>query len=80
MISPSERSSERDQTGRDRPPVVEIVGLLAALTEEQRRILWLRVVNGLSAEETAQAVGSTPQAVRIVQHQALNRLRRQLDK
>ena len=30
---------------------------------------------GLSAEETAAAVGSTPGAVRVTQHRALNRLR-----
>jgi RNA polymerase sigma-70 factor (ECF subfamily) len=38
----------------------------------------LRVVVGLSAEETAEAVGSTPGAVRVAQHRALARLRRTL--
>jgi hypothetical protein len=33
------------------------------------------VVVGLSAEETAEAVGSTPGAVRVAQHRALSRLR-----
>jgi RNA polymerase sigma-70 factor (ECF subfamily) len=33
---------------------------------------------GLSAEETAGAVGSTPGAVRVAQHRALTRLRRLL--
>jgi len=36
----------------------------------------LRVVVGLSAEETADAIGSTPGAVRVAQHRALNRLRK----
>jgi RNA polymerase sigma-70 factor (ECF subfamily) len=49
--------------------------LLAALPDKQREILLLRFVVGLSAEETAQAVGSTPGAVRVAQHRALNRLR-----
>ena len=35
----------------------------------------LRIAVGLSAEETAQVVGSTPGAVRVTQHRALNRLR-----
>lgn len=48
---------------------------LAALTEEQREILRLRVVRGLSAEQTARALGTTPSAVRLVQHQALETLR-----
>jgi RNA polymerase sigma-70 factor (ECF subfamily) len=49
--------------------------LLAVLSERQREVLILRVVDGLSAEQTARAVGSTPTAVRVAQHRALNRLR-----
>ena len=50
-------------------------GLLHQLTPRQREVLILRVAVGLSAEETALAVGSTPGAVRVTQHRALNRLR-----
>jgi RNA polymerase sigma-70 factor (ECF subfamily) len=49
--------------------------LLHNLPERQREVLILRVVVGLSAEETAEAVGSTPGAVRVAQHRALSRLR-----
>ncbi len=49
--------------------------LLDTLPDKQRDILVLRVVVGLSAEKTAAAVGSTPGAVRVAQHRALNRLR-----
>lgn len=49
--------------------------LLKILPPKQREILLLRVVVGLSAEETAEAVGSTPGAVRVAQHRALSRLR-----
>lgn len=52
--------------------------LLHLLTDRQREVLVLRIAVGLSAEETAQAVGSTPGAVRVTQHRALNRLRRKL--
>ncbi len=52
--------------------------LLRVLPEKQREILLLRVVVGLSAEETAEAVGSTPGAVRVAQHRALARLRKSL--
>ncbi|WP_245787296.1 sigma-70 family RNA polymerase sigma factor [Amycolatopsis saalfeldensis] len=52
--------------------------LLSVLPERQRDIVLLRVVVGLSAEETADAVGSTPGAVRVSQHRALLRLRRAL--
>jgi len=50
--------------------------LLSVLPDKQRDIVVLRVVVGLSAEETAASVGSTPGAVRVAQHRALSRLRR----
>jgi RNA polymerase sigma-70 factor (ECF subfamily) len=49
--------------------------LLHRLTPRQREVLVLRIAVGLSADETAQVVGSTPGAVRVTQHRALNRLR-----
>ena len=54
----------------------EMGRLLDQLPDKQREILVLRVVVGLSAEETADAVGSTPGAVRVAQHRALARLRK----
>jgi RNA polymerase sigma-70 factor, ECF subfamily len=52
--------------------------LLEILPDKQREIVVLRTVVGLSAEETAEAVGSTPGAVRVAQHRALGRLRKHL--
>ncbi|WP_425548796.1 RNA polymerase sigma factor ShbA [Amycolatopsis ultiminotia] len=52
--------------------------VLRILPDRQREIVLLRVVVGLSAEETAEAVGSTPGAVRVAQHRALLRLRSEL--
>ena len=52
--------------------------LLAVLPEKQRGILTLRIVVGLSAEETAEAVGSTPGAVRVAQHRALAKLKSEI--
>jgi RNA polymerase sigma-70 factor, ECF subfamily len=52
--------------------------LLQVLPEKQREILLLRVVVGLSAEETAEAVGSTAGAVRVAQHRALARLKTEI--
>jgi RNA polymerase sigma-70 factor, ECF subfamily len=56
----------------------EMGRLLEQLPDKQREILVLRVVVGLSAEETAEAVGSTPGAVRVAQHRALARLRKSM--
>jgi RNA polymerase sigma-70 factor (ECF subfamily) len=52
--------------------------LLAVLPEKQREIVILRVVVGMSAEETAEAVGSTAGAVRVAQHRALARLKTEI--
>ncbi len=52
--------------------------LLEVLQEKQLEILTLRIVVGLSAEETAEAVGSTPGAVRVAQHRALARLKSEI--
>jgi RNA polymerase sigma-70 factor, ECF subfamily len=52
--------------------------LLSILPEKQREILILRVVVGMSAEETAEAVGSTAGAVRVAQHRALARLKSEI--
>jgi RNA polymerase sigma-70 factor (ECF subfamily) len=49
--------------------------LLARLPENQRELLLLRVVSGLSAEETGNVLGMSPGAVRVAQHRALTRLR-----
>ncbi|WP_285631726.1 RNA polymerase sigma factor ShbA [Lentzea sp. NBRC 102530] len=49
--------------------------VLAELPARQREIVLLRLVVGLSSDETARAVGSTPGAVRVSQHRALATLR-----
>jgi len=49
--------------------------LLARLPAGQRRLLLLRVVAGLSAEDTGYVLGLSPGAVRVAQHRALIRLR-----
>lgn len=54
----------------------QMARLMAMLPPKQRDILVMRVVVGLSAEETADALGTTPGAVRVSQHRALNRLRK----
>jgi RNA polymerase sigma-70 factor (ECF subfamily) len=49
--------------------------LLARLPRNQRELLVLRVLTGMSAEETGHALGMSPGAVRVAQHRALARLR-----
>ncbi|MGN6413825.1 RNA polymerase sigma factor ShbA [Flexivirga sp.] len=53
--------------------------LLDRLSPQHREILTLRVAVGLSAEETADALGMSAGAIRVAQHRALGRLRRFLE-
>ncbi|HCJ67972.1 MAG TPA: RNA polymerase subunit sigma [Corynebacterium casei] len=50
--------------------------MLDTLSDKARNIVILRVFVGLSAEETAEVVDSTPGAVRVAQHRALAQLRK----
>lgn len=52
--------------------------LLNTLTPRQREIMRLRIVVGLSAQETAERLGMAPAAVRLAQHRALTHLRASL--
>lgn len=64
-----------EQMAIEADSVTRMNELLEILPAKQREILILRVVVGLSAEETAAAVGSTTGAVRVAQHRALQRLK-----
>jgi RNA polymerase sigma-70 factor (ECF subfamily) len=55
-----------------------IAQLLAELPPSHAEILLLRVVGGLSAEETGALVGKSPGAVRVIQHRALHKLVKRL--
>jgi len=57
----------------------ELRAAFAQLPPDDRELLELRVVAGLSAEEVATAVGRTPGAVRMAQSRALARLRALLE-
>src|ERR1700712_1376140 len=67
-----------EQMAMDSDAAERMNKLLAILPEKQREILVLRVVVGMSAEETAEAVGSTAGAVRVAQHRALARLKSEI--
>ena len=69
-----------EQSALDADASRQMKALLALIPEKQREVLILRLVVGLSAEETAEAVGSTPGAVRVAQHRALAKLKEQLRK
>jgi RNA polymerase sigma-70 factor, ECF subfamily len=70
-VGPEQAALEADATSR-------MNELLKVLPDKQREILILRVVIGLSAEETARVIGSTAGAVRVAQHRALARLKSEI--
>ena len=72
--------SPDDQMGPEEAAVASLDAqraraLLARLPGSQRELLVLRMLTGLSAEETGAALGMSAGAVRVAQHRALARLR-----
>ncbi|GAA1856870.1 ECF RNA polymerase sigma factor SigD [Pseudonocardia ailaonensis] len=68
---PEEHASLRDEVARLRPA-------FDRLSPAAREVLMLRVAAGLTAEETAAVVGSSPGAVRTMQHRALAAVRQEV--
>lgn len=58
----------------------EVRAAFARLSPDDRELLELRVVAGLSAEEVGEVLGKRPGAVRMAQSRALERLRRELER
>jgi RNA polymerase sigma-70 factor, ECF subfamily len=56
----------------------EMHRVMGALREDQRLVLSLRFLAGLSPEETAQAMGRSAGSIRVLQHRALAALRKLL--
>jgi RNA polymerase sigma-70 factor (ECF subfamily) len=58
-----------------RNSVSRALGVLRrTLTEDQARIVMLRILGGLSVEQVAVVLGKRPNTVRVVQHNALKKL------
>lgn len=53
--------------------------MLDWVTEEQREVLTLRILGGLSIAETAEIMGRKPGAIKALQHRAIARLQRRLE-
>ena len=52
----------------------ELVQAIAALTGEQRDVILLRFMEGLSIKEVAEALNKTPGAIKALQHRAVRAL------
>ncbi len=69
---PEGETGARDLEGR-------LQGGIGALPRMQARVFLLRAQQGLSYEEIAEALGSTPGAARVHYHHAVRRLKELLD-
>jgi RNA polymerase sigma-70 factor (ECF subfamily) len=52
---------------------------ILGLRDEQRQVIILRFVEDLEYPEVAEIVGKSVAAVRVIQHRALNALRKQMN-
>lgn len=52
--------------------------MLEKLTPDQRQVVTLRIITGLSVAEAAQIMGKSESAVKVLQHRAVNALARSL--
>jgi RNA polymerase sigma-70 factor (ECF subfamily) len=53
----------------------EVLALLGFLPEEQREVLSLRIIAGLTVDQVAEIMGKSQGAVKQLQRRALNTLR-----
>lgn len=87
------RPDPRPLEGADEPPggdvedeALQALGgiwvreALEELTAEQRQVVSLRILAGLSVGEVAAILGKRPGTVRVLQHRAVERLRRALER
>lgn len=68
-----------EQQALDGDGIRRVRSLLDGLSPRRREIVMLRAIVGLTVQETADAMSTTPGAVRVAQHRALRTLRRSLE-
>jgi RNA polymerase sigma-70 factor (ECF subfamily) len=66
-----------EELGED---VAEAVARIKRLPAPQAEVILLRVLGGYSSEEVADLTGRTPGSVRVIQHRALRRLAKELER
>jgi RNA polymerase sigma factor (sigma-70 family) len=75
---PGERADDAAEEALARIGEEEVFRVLAALSEDQRTVLLLRVVGDMSIEDVAKAVGKRPGAVKALQRRGLAAIKREL--
>jgi RNA polymerase sigma-70 factor (ECF subfamily) len=75
---PGSRADDAAEEALARIGLEEVHRVLAALSDEQRAVLLLRVVADMSIEDVATAVGKRPGAVKALQRRGLAAVKREL--
>jgi RNA polymerase sigma-70 factor, ECF subfamily len=77
---PAERADDAAQEALAQIGLEEVTRVLGSLSPDQREVLLLRVVGDLTVEDTANAVGKRPGAVKALQRRGLAAVKRELAK
>ncbi len=79
-VDPTKAAPSAEAVAMDTLGSVEAIRMLDVLTSDQRDVISLRVVAGLTLEETAQAVGKPIGAVKALQRRGLAALRKEIER
>lgn len=71
-------SHSMSESVEDRLDFEKILEKVQLLNEQQRQVIWLRFIEGLSITETAQIMEKSEGAIKALQHRSLESLRRYL--
>jgi RNA polymerase sigma-70 factor (ECF subfamily) len=74
-----DRLQHHEAPGADLEQREWVLEVLATLTPDQRAVVTLRLLDQFSVEETAQIIGKSPGAVKVLQNRAVKALRRTLE-
>ena len=77
---PDVEGGNTEDEALDRIATSEVLAAFGRLTEDQRAVLALRIVGGLSAEQTAEVLGRRAGAVRALQHRGLLALQQMVER
>ena len=78
--APEGKGGDVEEEALRRLSTERVRALCERLVPDQRDVLLLRMVGGLSLEQTAEALGKTEGAVKALQHRAVGALRRLIER
>ena len=77
-LATGDEAADAETEALERIGAEEVTRLLATLSEDQRSVVLLRVLGGLTVPQVARVIGKRPGAVKQLQRRAIARLRKEL--